>query len=279
MDQGPPLIRLAVFGQPVAQSLSPRIHRLFAGQAGLEVDYTAIEATPETFAAKVGELAARDARGCNITLPFKYDAWRLAASCSEEASRAEAANTLVFTEPGWFADNTDGGGLVDDLEIKLGFELQGKRLCLLGAGGAARGVLAALLKRKPESLVIANRTGDKAVELAARHADLGPATGCSLHRLEAAGPFDLLVNATSLGHRGAHPELDPGLFRKDGLCYDMNYGAASKPLETHCSALGIEYSDGLGMLVGQAARSFRIWTGHAPDTGPVLEVLRASARE
>lgn len=273
------MIRLAVFGQPVAQSLSPRIHRLFAAQAGLEVDYSAIEATPENFTAKVRELAAMGALGCNITLPFKYEAWQMAASCSEQARRAEAANTLVFREPGWFADNTDGGGLVDDLEARLDFELQGKRLCLLGAGGAARGVLAALLNRNPETMVIANRTEDKAVDLAARHADLGPVTGCSLSGLENAGPFDLLVNATSLGHRGAHPELDPGLLREGGFCYDMNYGAASKPLESHCEALEIKYSDGLGMLVGQAARSFRVWTGHEPETGPVLHALRTAAGE
>ena len=179
MDQGPPVIRLAVFGQPVAQSLSPRIHRLVAGQAGLEVDYTAIEATPETFAAKVGELAARDARGCNITLPFKYDAWRLAASCSEEASRAEAANTLVFTEPGWFADNTDGGGLVDDLEIKLGFELQGKRLCLLGAGGAARGERASELRRPPGTLPNPLPPAATRGEAPARNRQHPPPSACS----------------------------------------------------------------------------------------------------
>jgi shikimate dehydrogenase len=278
VDQGAQLIRLAVFGQPVAQSLSPRIHSLFAAQAGLEVEYTAIEATPENFADKVADLAGKGATGCNITLPFKRAALRLAAACSDAAARAEAANTLWFRKEGWFADNTDGGGLVDDLENGLRFEIRGKKLCLLGAGGAAGGVLAALLGRNPGTVTVANRTGSKAELLAARHADLGRVSGCSLTELENAGPFDLLINATSLGHRGKAPVLQATLFRKNGICYDMNYGASSQPLKAHCDALGIPCSDGLGMLVGQAARSFRIWTGHAPDTKPVLSALRAAGK-
>lgn len=270
------MIRLAVFGQPVAQSLSPRIHGLFADQFGLDIDYRAIEATPETFTHLVSELAASGGRGCNVTVPFKNAAWRLARRCSQDADRAEAANTLLFEKDGWFADSTDGGGLVGDLQAGLGFSLAGRRICLLGAGGAAGSVLAALLRQEPENITIANRTAERATALAMRHADLGPVEACALEKLRIAGPFDLVVNATSLGHGGAAPGIRASLFAENALCYDMNYGAAAAPLRHRCGEIGIAYSDGLGMLVGQAALSFTMWTGHAPETRSVLENLRAA---
>lgn len=276
MDKGPALIRLAVFGQPVAQSLSPRIHRLFARQFGLDIEYTAIEATPDSFGPMVGELARGGGRGCNVTVPFKNTAWQLATVASEDANRAEAANTLVFTASDWFADNTDGGGLVDDLSLNHGIELADSRICLLGAGGAAGGVLAALMRQAPSSVTVTNRTVASAETLADRHADLGPVTTCGLDILADAGPFDLIINATSLGHDGGAPDLGPGLLREGGKVYDMNYGNAAEPLRSHCDALGIAYTDGLGMLVGQAARSFHIWTGEKPQTPPVLQALRAA---
>jgi len=276
MDQGSPLIRLAVFGQYVAKSQSPRIHGLFAEQFGLPIEYAAIEVTQASFTDQVRELANNGARGCNVTVPFKNEAWRFANRCSENANRAEAANTLVFSDGECYADNTDGGGLVNDLESGNGFQIRNQRICLLGAGGAAGGVLAALLERKPASIVVANRTIAKAVELAKRHEDLGPVSGSGLKAISEAAPYDLLINATSQGHGGAAPELSSGLFASGGLCYDMNYGAASLPLKRHCSKDGIRYSDGLGMLVGQAALSFQIWTGKTPDTASVLEKLRAA---
>ena len=278
MDRGPPLIKLAVFGQPVAQSLSPRIHRLFAEQFDLDIEYTAIEATPESFGPLVGELARGGGRGCNVTVPFKNAAWRLATVASEDANRAEAANTLVFTASDWFADNTDGGGLVDDLALNHGIELAGKRICLLGAGGAAGGVLASLLRQKPLEIIVANRTVARAESLADRHADLGQVTASGLDELAGAGPFDLVINATSLGHDGGAPDLPQRLFRDGGFCYDMNYGSASQPLRSHCGVLGISYTDGLGMLVSQAARSFQIWTGRKPDTPPVLRALSTAGK-
>lgn len=274
-----PLIRLAVFGNPVTQSLSPRIHRMFAAQCGIAVDYRAIEATEESFPGLVAELAASGASGCNITAPFKHPAWKLSAWSSESAARARAANTLVFNPDGdWYADNTDGRGLVNDLESMGSGRLQGARVCLLGAGGAAAGVLGALLTARPASILIANRTLERARELAASHADLGAVDACLPAEIASAAPFDLIINATSLGHGGGAQELSPAWLEPGGLCYDMNYGNAARAMKNLCQNLGMDYSDGLGMLVGQAALSFGLWTGHAPDTAPVLRELRAFAR-
>ena len=273
------LIRLAVFGQPVAHSLSPRIHARFAAQCGVTIDYRAIEATAETFADRVRALAADGGRGCNVTVPFKHAAWRLAARASERADRAEAANTLRFDPGGWFADNTDGGGLCFDLETGAGFELKDARICLLGAGGAAAGVTAALLQAGPALLLIANRSESRAVALAERHAALGPVSAAGLDAIGTEGPFDLVVNATSLGHTGGAPAIGVDWLRPGGLCYDMNYGAAAEPLRAACAAAGLAYRDGLGMLVGQAALSFELWTGQRPDPRPVIDALRATARK
>lgn len=272
-----PVIRLAVFGNPVAHSLSPAIHRAFAQQCGLNVDYRAIEATSESFAEQVGALARQGGRGCNITVPFKHDAWKLSHHCSESARRAQAANTLVFEEDGeWYADSTDGMGLVHDLGAVAAPELEGARICLLGAGGAAAGVLAALLAGGPEIVVIANRSLDRARRLASVHSDLGAIASCTPDELDNQTPFDLLVNATSLGHSGKAPDLSVGWLKKDALCYDMNYGTASAPLQNACAELGFRYADGLGMLVGQAALSFELWTGEVPDAAAVLRQLRST---
>jgi len=275
VDPGPPVIRLAVFGNPVAHSLSPRIHSLFAAQLGLAVDYRAIEATPQSFPGLLRTLADRGGRGCNVTAPLKRDAWELATRSSDSAVRAFAANTLVFRDRNdWFADNTDGQGLVNDLQALPGCRLEDARVCLLGAGGAAAGVLAAMLGARPRAVVIANRTVERAAELATRHADLGAVEPCSFEGIAARGPFDLIVNATSLGHRGAAPELSPRWFAAGGLCYDLNYGRAAEPLRQSCAMAGIRYADGLGMLVGQAALSFEMWTGQLPDAAAVLAALR-----
>lgn len=271
------MIRLAVFGSPVKHSLSPRIHGLFAAQVGLEVDYRAIECGQAAFADRVRALAADGGRGCNVTVPFKHAAWRLATRCSERAARARAVNTLLFEAEGdWYGDNTDGMGLADDLTGPLRRRLRDARICLLGAGGAAAGVLGALLEAGPAALVVANRSVDKASELAMRHRDLGPVTACGLAEAARQGPYELVLNSTSIGHDGEAPPIDGGWFTADGLCYDLNYGKASEPLQRLCRSLKVAYSDGLGMLVAQAARSFELWTGRRPDCGPVLAELRAS---
>ena len=272
------LIKLAVFGKPVSHSLSPRIHGLFAEQCGIEVDYRAIEATAELFPGLVADLAASGGRGCNITVPLKHEAWKLAGRCSESAERAQAANTLVFNDSNdWYADNTDGMGLVNDLQSIAACRLAGARLCLIGAGGAAAGVLGALLRSGPESVLIANRTKERAMELALAHSGLGKIDICTPHELSSMAPFDLVINATSLGHGGVAPELSPAWLKPDGLCYDMNYGKAALPLRQLCLKNNIRYSDGLGMLVGQAALSFQLWTDQAPDTVEVLYELRGAA--
>ena len=269
------LIKLAVFGKPVLHSLSPRIHNLFADQCGLKVDYQAIEATPESFPARVKQLAVSGGRGCNITAPLKHEAWKLASRCSASASRAQAANTLVFDgADDWYADSTDGIGLVNHLRSLPGCTLSGARICLIGAGGAAASVLGALLETEPEIVFIANRTSSRAAELAHTHADLGNTEAGTPLELETEAPFDLIINATSLGHGGRTPVLSPGWLTPEGLCYDMNYAQAAEPLRNLCREQGMRYSDGLGMLVGQAARSFTLWTGQTPDTAKVVNILR-----
>lgn len=272
------MMKLALFGSPVENSLSPRIHQMFADQCGLEIDYRAIEATEGSFRGQVASLAGEGGRGCNVTVPLKRAAWELASRCSEDALRAHAANTMVFYGASeWFADSTDGKGLVTDLLSIPDCHLQGARICLLGAGGAASSVLGALLHTHPETLVVANRTVERAVELAEIHSDLGTIETCLPAAPGSMEPFDVIINATSLGHDGAIPELSASWLQPGGLCYDMNYGEAAEPLRAYCSQENIRYSDGLGMLVEQAALSFRIWTGQVPDSGAVLRELRASA--
>lgn len=269
------LIRLAVFGMPVAHSLSPAIHAQFARQCGLEVDYRAIESSARDFPRKVLELAAAGGRGCNVTVPLKHDAFELAHHASAAADRAQAANTLVFESPGdWYADNTDGRGLIADLVRRLSVELAGNRILILGAGGATAGILGDLQEQSPAAIVIANRTPERALALASRFKEPGPVDVCTLDQLDQLAPFGLIINATSLGHAGLFPALPSALFGPGSLCYDLNYGKVAEPLRKQCEARSIEYRDGLGMLVEQAAISFELWTGKRPDTNPVLQGLR-----
>jgi len=281
------LIKLAVFGQPIAQSLSPTIHWRFAAQFGLEIDYRAIESSVEDFPAKVKSLADSGALGCNITAPLKRAAFEAAQQLSPEAELAQAVNTLVFRKPrNWFGTTTDGGGLLRDLQRLIpaeqgsglgsgqGSSLAGKRLLVIGAGGAAAGVIMPLLQQTPASLVIANRDVAKAEALAERFSAFGKADACALTDCDKHGPFDLLINATTLGHQGIAPELADGCFAPSSFCYDLNYGPAAKAWKSVCTQRGLSFSDGLGMLVEQAALSFELWTGHAPATTSVLADLR-----
>jgi shikimate dehydrogenase len=267
------VIKLAVFGSPVSQSRSPAIHRMFAAQCGLKVEYRAIEASADTFASLVRRLADEGGLGCNVTVPLKVQAWELAGRSSPAARRARAANTLRFDSPDdWFADNTDGRGLLRDLTARLGWRPERARIAIIGAGGATAGVLGDLLDRKPACVVIANRTLRRAEQLADIFGT--PAQAVPVAGLADCDAFDLVVNATSLGHEGTMPQLSPALFRPESMLYDLNYGPAADPLRHWCSANGIRHADGLGMLVEQAALSFQLWTGKTPACDPVLASLR-----
>jgi shikimate dehydrogenase len=275
MDGEPALIRLALFGSPVGRSLSPRIHAEFAAQAHLEVEYTAVESTAERLEQDLHRLARSGGRGCNITVPLKHRAFELASRTTERARRARAVNTLMLTGgPGWKGDNTDGVGLIRDVSDNLELRLSGQRICVLGAGGAAAGILYELLRQAPASITIYNRTVDRAAHLAELHAGLGRVSHAQGHDPSSTRPFDLVINATSAGQRQRLPGVSAAMFGPGAACYDLNYGRAHRALRDWCGDHGVPCHDGLGMLVEQAAESFRIWTGHAPQTRPVLERLR-----
>ena len=267
--------RYAVMGNPVAHSKSPRIHRMFAEQTAQEMEYSAILVEPGNFIRAVAEFHSHGGNGLNITVPFKQEAWALADRRSDRAERAGAVNTLLLVKSGkHFGDNTDGAGLVRDLTLNHGAALAGKKLLLLGAGGAARGVIGPLLNEKPALLVIANRTSEKAVALARSFCDLGHTEGCGLD-----GPqgqhFDIIINATAASLSGNVPALPADVITPDSWCYDMMY--ADKPtafMDWAGQQGALRVMDGLGMLVEQAAESFFLWRGIHPDTASVIKALR-----
>jgi len=268
----PGLDRYAVFGNPIAHSKSPFIHARFAEATRQALRYDALLAPLDGFAQAVADFRAAGGRGANVTVPFKLDAFALADTRSARAEAAGAANTLVFTDQGVHADNTDGIGLVRDLAW-LGAAIEGRRVLLLGAGGAARGVILPLLEAGPRELVIANRTQAKADELAARFADAGPIHASGFDSLQ--GSFDLVINATSSSLSDAAPELPVGVYAAGALAYDMMYGKTKTRFLVAARALGASrFADGLGMLVEQAAESFALWRGVRPDTTPVRTALR-----
>jgi shikimate dehydrogenase len=273
--------RLAVVGHPVAHSRSPDIHASFAAACGHAVDYVRVEAPLDAFVATVQAFAAeagRDAaRGCNVTVPFKGEAFAACARVSERARRAEAVNTLSFEAEGWVGDNTDGAGLVRDLEHNAGVALRGRRVLLLGAGGAAAGALDPLLAAQPAALVVANRTPDKARALVDRFADRAAQLGVSLASapLEAPGePYDILINATAASLQADVPPLPAGTLRPGALALDMMYGPKAAPFLQWARAQGAVARDGLGMLVEQAAEAWVTWFGLRPDTFATLAALR-----
>ena len=271
--------RYAVVGNPVAHSRSPAIHAAFARQTGEAVDYGRILCPLDGFEAAVRGFAASGGRGCNVTVPFKFEAPRLAAQCSPRALLAAAANTLRFDTGGWFADNTDGIGLVRDIEHNAGVPLAGRRVLLVGAGGAAAGVLGPLLAARPAEVVVANRNVDKALALVARHAAWAQAHGVRLGAAGLTGPgtgFDVLLNASASSLQGEASPVHPDVLATGALALDLMYGAAAAPFLAWARAAGASARDGLGMLVEQAAESFFLWRGVRPHTAPVLHELRAS---
>ena len=277
MDQGKELIKLALFGQPVKTSLSPAIHRMFARQFGLDIDYRLIEPDDGDFPRALEAFRQTGGVGCNVTLPFKQDAWQLAAGSSAEVRQAQAANTLVRQSSGWFAHTTDGAGLIADLTGNHGMEISGQRLLILGAGGAAAGILGRLLAENPQQIVLVNRNLTRARSLSERFDSSGRVSVTSWSELSGQGAFNLVINATSLGHQGQIPPLDTSSFAEGGICYDLNYFKASLPLKKYCGDIHRPYIDGLGMLVEQAAKSFSIWTSKTPETRAVIEACRRDA--
>jgi shikimate dehydrogenase len=268
--------RYGVMGNPVAHSKSPRIHALFAAQTRQDMEYRAILVERGGLADAVAEFATRGGRGLNITVPFKEDAWTLAALRSTRAERAGAVNTLVLHDSGkHFGDNTDGAGLVRDLRDNHRAMLRRARLLLVGAGGAARGVIEPLLQERPQLLVIANRTAEKAVELARAFSDVGHVEGCGLPDLEGQ-PFDIIINATAASLAGEVPALPASIVTPRSWCYDMMYGDQPTAFMDWSVARGAACAlDGLGMLVEQAAESFYLWRKVRPETAPVIAALRS----
>ncbi len=262
--------RYAVFGNPIAHSQSPRIHALFAAQTGQDMRYAAVLAPLDGFAAAVRDFMAAGGRGANVTVPFKEEAFRLTSELTPRAQAAGAVNTLSFDGDAIRGDNTDGAGLVRDLKANLGCDLAGKRILLLGAGGAARGVILPLLEEKPAELVLANRTATKAQALA----DAFGVAGGGFEAL-AGRAFDLVINATSTGLSDAPLPLPAGLFAPRALAYEMVYGRET-PFMKQARTDGARVADGLGMLVEQAAEAFQGWRGQRPATAPVLAALRMS---
>ena len=268
--------RYGVFGNPIAHSKSPMIHRLFAAQTGEQLSYEALLAPLDDFAGFARTFFV-EGKGANVTVPFKEQAFQLADSLSARARRAGAVNTLKKLDDGsLLGDNTDGAGLVRDLTVNACFDLRGKRILLLGAGGAVRGVLEPLLAQQPAALVIANRTLAKAEQLASEFADLGPVVASGFDSLD--GPVDLIVNGTSASLAGELPPLAASLIRPHHtLCYDMMYAKQSTAFNRWAAEQGAAHTlDGLGMLVEQAAEAFFLWRGVRPDSEPVLAELRRS---
>ncbi len=273
-----PADRYAVFGNPIAHSKSPMIHTLFAEQTGQSMRYQAKRVPLQGFADALHAFAAGGGKGLNITVPFKQDAFEQASRLSARAQRAGAVNTMVIEDrDSIFGDNTDGVGLVRDLTQNLGLQLDGKRILLLGAGGAVRGVIEALLDKQPACLTIANRTEAKALQLAQDFASLGEINGCGFDGLDNSAAFDIIINGTSASLHGEIPALPESAIGAGGFCYDMMYGAEPTVfLRWAQQQGGAAVSDGLGMLVEQAAEAFRIWRGVMPDTAPVIAAVRRS---
>ncbi|MCU0968221.1 MAG: shikimate dehydrogenase [Rubrivivax sp.] len=277
MTDATPPDRYAVLGNPVAHSQSPFIHAEFARQTGQPVEYGRLLVPVHGFAAAVREFAAGGARGCNVTVPFKFEVLPLAATFTPRAALAQAANTLRFDDTGWLADNTDGIGLVRDIVRHAGVGIAGRRVLVVGAGGAAAGVLGPLIEARPRQVVVVNRTAPRAQALVDRHAALAQAHGVALHArpIEAPGRgHDIVINASSSSLHGAAVPVSDDVVAAGGLAVDLMYGSAAAPFLAWARAAGAHARDGLGMLVEQAAEAFHVWRGVMPQTAPVLAALR-----
>lgn len=274
--------RYVVAGNPVEHSQSPFIHAMFARATGEAVAYGRLLCPMDGFADTVRRFAAEGGRGCNITVPFKFDAFRLAARHSPRAQLAEAVNTLRFDADGWWGDNTDGAGLVRDIERNAQRPLAGRRVLMIGAGGAAAGALGPLIQARPAVLAVANRTPERSKSLITRHQALAAAHGVHLLALgldDAGVAYDIVVNASASSLQGGEIPVDGRVLRPGALALDMMYGPAAREFLAWAERHGAMGRDGLGMLVEQAAEAFSQWRGVRPDTGPVLAALQLRLHE
>ena len=271
--------RYAVIGNPIAHSKSPQIHAAFARQTGQDIEYTRLLAPPDGFHRTVEGFRAAGSKGANVTVPFKLEAFDLADEVSQRAQAAQAVNFLSFEGGRIRADNTDGAGLTRDITANLGFNMAGRRVLLMGAGGAARGTLQPLLAHHPAILTIANRTVEKARQLAEAFRDQASAGSSVLSGLRyddlAGHHFDLVINATSSSLHDELPPLPAGMFAEGSLAYEMMYGKGLTPFLAFARSQGaMRLADGLGMLVEQAAESFFLWRGVRPETRAVIKLLQ-----
>jgi len=266
--------RYGVIGHPIAHSRSPVIHQQFAKQTKQELTYEAFDIAPEELAQELNALIESGVKGLNVTVPHKHAVAKLVGELTERARLAGAVNTITINRDGGMqGDNTDGVGLIRDLTENLGIELANKRLLILGAGGATRGIVPALLAAKPAKLRIANRTVEKAKELAVQFSDLGKISACRFEEL-GGQQFDLIINATSAGLSGDVPPFPESIIDAAVACYDLSYSMTDTPFCAWAREQGaVEVHQGWGMLVEQAAESFLIWRGVRPDTVPVRALL------
>lgn len=267
-------LKLAVFGDPVEHSLSPQIHSHFGLELGLKVDYGRARCSIEELPGQMARFAQAGGSGANLTVPLKQAGLRLCGQLDRAARQARAVNTLKWVDGQWHGHNTDGAGLLLDLN-RLNLPLANARILIIGAGGATAGVLGPLMAAMPARIHIVNRTEKRALALAERFDHLGPISAGGLDQIPEKTEFDLLLQATSLGHAGQLPPLHGEWLSPQAQIYDLNYGPAHQPLALWCQEQGRRCNDGLGMLVGQAVLAFEIWTGQRPAIEGVLERLRA----
>ncbi|MEM8561470.1 MAG: shikimate dehydrogenase [Pseudomonadota bacterium] len=269
--------KYAVFGNPIKHSKSPVIHSAFARQCGRRLQYRAVLVKPDGFERAAQQFFEDGGAGLNITLPFKREAFAFADRLSSRAQRAGAVNTLSLGKDGAIqGENTDGIGLVRDMIANLGWAVQGLKVLIVGAGGAARGVLEPLLREKPQRLLVVNRTPEKAAALAHEFVDLGAISGGS-YSLIGDESFDLIINASSAGLSGQTPPLPGSVLNERSCCYDMIYGSGPTAfMRWAAKNAAWAVADGLGMLVEQAAQSFYIWQHQLPETRPVIAQVRES---
>jgi shikimate dehydrogenase len=268
--------RYAVIGNPIGHSKSPLIHRAFAEQTGQDLEYSAIEAPVGGFAAAVDAFREQGARGLNITAPFKLDAFAYCTELRDRAKIAGAVNAMKFESDRTIGDNFDGVGLTNDIVGNLGCPMKGRRVLVLGAGGAVRGALVPFLGQQPAELVLANRTVERAEGLARDFQPHGSITAIGYPALAGGrfGPFDLVINGTSASLKGELPPIEPGIFTRTALAYELLYGKGLTPFLRLAQSAGVSrLADGVGMLVEQAAEAFEWWRGVRPDRAPMIKQL------